>query len=141
MMRARNVMTLFAQSLVQKDSHLLVSEEKRAQAEEEHVLLDDPQEWPQFGKPAGAATPSTTSSDPATVPIWDSHVALEGMFCATCALSIEEALRSAPGIVRVEVSAAAHRARIVWDARLTKPSQWFATIAQAGYRAVPAQDT
>lgn len=141
MMRARNVMTLFAQSLVQKDSHLLVSEEKRVQAEEEHVLLDDPQEWPQFGKPAGAATPSTTSSDPATVPIWDSHVALEGMFCATCALSIEEALRSAPGIVRVEVSAAAHRARIVWDARLTKPSQWFATIAQAGYRAVPAQDT
>lgn len=100
-------------------------------------LLDDPAEWSSFGKPYGA---QSAQQDSETVEVWDSQVALEGMYCATCALTIEDALRKVPGVQQVEVSAAARRARVVWVASLVKPSQWIAAIQQAGYRAVPARD-
>lgn len=100
-------------------------------------LLDDPVEWSSFGKPYG--TPA--SQQPAEeVEVWDSQVALEGMYCATCALTIEDALRKVVGVQQVEVSAAARRARVVWRPALVKPSQWIAAIEAAGYRAVPARD-
>ncbi|VUZ28387.1 putative copper-transporting ATPase PacS [uncultured Comamonas sp.] len=140
MMRPRNAMTMFPQSPLLTGSSSLASEERRSPHHEEQFLLDDPQEWPSFGKPLGGAAPAQASLDPATVPVWDSQVVLEGMYCATCALTIEEALRRTPGIRQAEVSAAAHRARVVWDARQTTPSAWFAAIARAGYRAIPAQD-
>ena len=65
--------------------------------------LDDPLEWDTFGHPV--------SGQPA---IWDSHLLVHGMHCATCALTIEQALRSVPGVLAVEVSAAAGRARLRW---------------------------
>lgn len=133
-------MTMLPQSPLLAGSSSLASEEHRPQPHEEQFLLDDPQEWPNFGKPLGGGATPLASFDPATVPVWDSQVVLEGMFCATCALTIEDALRRTPGIRQAEVSGAGHRARVVWDARLTRPSAWFAAIAQAGYRAVPAQD-
>jgi P-type Cu2+ transporter len=95
-------------------------------------LLDDPAEWPYFGKPYGV---EGEQSD-----LWDSQVALEGMYCATCALTIEDALRKVPGVQQVEVSAAARRARVVWASSQVKPSQWIEAVQQAGYRAVPARD-
>ncbi len=49
-------------------------------------LLDDPQEWSSFGRPAGPATPADPSKEPTDFPAWDSHVVLEGMHCAACAL-------------------------------------------------------
>ena len=54
-------------------------------------LLDDPQEWSSFGRPAGPATPADPSKEPTDFPAWDSHVVLEGMHCAACALTIEDA--------------------------------------------------
>lgn len=101
-------------------------------------LLDDPAEWSAFGKPA--SQPGNDANAPANVSIWDSQVALEGMYCSTCALTIEDALRAVPGVQRAEVSAAAKRARVVWDARQVRPSQWMAAVQKAGYRAVPARD-
>ena len=95
------------------------------------LLLDDPLEWPRFGRRAGP--PHEDSR-------WESQVALGGMFCAACALTIEAALKAVPGVVQAEVSAAAERARVVWDARKTRPSQWMAAIEAAGYRAQPALD-
>lgn len=108
----------------------------------EFALLDDPMEWPTFGKPFGqsSAAAAVTVQDPASVPVWDSQVALGGMYCATCALTIEDALRAVPGVQRVEVSAAAQRARVVWRAGEVKPSQWIQAVRRAGYQAVPAQD-
>ena len=132
-------MTMYPQSPLLQGASQHASEEQGSQHQEALQLLDDPQEWPNFGKPLGGA-PSSSSYDPATVPVWDSQVVLEGMYCATCALTIEDALRAVPGIEQVEVSAAAHRARVVWDARRVTPSQWFEAIRQAGYQAVPAQD-
>lgn len=132
-------MTMYPQSPLLQGASQHASEEQGSQHQDALLLLDDPQEWPSFGKPLGGA-PSSSSYDPATVPVWDSQVVLEGMYCATCALTIEDALRAVPGVVQVEVSAAAHRARVVWDARQVRPSQWLQAICRAGYQAVPAQD-
>jgi len=95
------------------------------------TLLDDPQEWAAFGRPLGAA------EAPAC---WESHVAVEGIHCAACAMTIEDALGAVPGVQSVRVNAASRRARIVWSPAEARPSQWFAAAAQAGYRFVPAGD-
>lgn len=101
-------------------------------------LLDDPAEWGSFGKPFGWVPGAHTACE--EVRVWDSQVALEGMYCATCALTIEDALRAVPGVQQVQVSAAARRARVVWDAAQVRPSQWMAAVQKAGYQAVPAHD-
>lgn len=99
------------------------------------ALLDDPQEWPSFGRMLDAAQ-DANGSDCA----WESHVVLQGMHCAACALTIEEALRRVPGVCEVEVSAAAQRARVVWQSSRVLPSQWLAAIRRVGYGALPALD-
>ena len=104
----------------------------------ELYLLDDPAEWLVFSKPYGAQERKNTA--PKDVQSWDSQVALGGMYCSTCALTIEDALRAVPGVQLVEVSAAAKRARVVWSPSEVLPSQWIKAIEAVGYRAVPAQD-
>lgn len=101
------------------------------------VLLDDPQEWSAFGRPrqpAGAGVSDLSHC------AWDSQVVLEGMHCAACALTIEDALRSVPGVQQAEVSAATRRARVVWNPDQVLPSQWIEAVHKAGYRAMPALD-
>lgn len=100
------------------------------------ALLDDPQEWPAFGRPVIG----TSAPDPAAL-AWDSQLVLEGMSCAACALTIEDALRAVPGVLQVEVSAAAGRARVRWQPGRVLPSQWLDAVRQAGYRALPALDS
>lgn len=92
-------------------------------------MLDDPEEWPAFSR-----------SLPGESGCWESGVALQGMHCAACALTIEAALRSVPGVLGVEVSAASRRARVRWRAGTTKPSTWMRAIEFAGYGVVPAMD-
>ena len=101
------------------------------------ALLDDPQEWPAFGRPVAAA--GNVPADPASC-TWDSHVVLEGMHCAACALTIEDALRSVPGVLQADVSAATRRARVMWQPSQVQPSQWMEAVRKAGYRAMPAMD-
>lgn len=67
-------------------------------------------------------------------------MALQGMHCAACALTIEAALRSVPGVLGAEVSSASRRARVRWRAGATKPSTWMRAIEFAGYGVVPAMD-
>lgn len=104
-------------------------------------LLDDPLEWESFGKPADPAYPLNTEiPDPALVKVWDSHFVLIGMHCATCALTIEDALRATPGVLKAEVSAAARRARVIWMPERTLPSCLLQAVRGAGYEAMPAKD-
>ena len=108
------------------------------------LLLDDPQEWSAFGRPctvAGAPLPVAAGvpSDPTTC-TWDSHVVLDGMHCAACALTIEDALRAVPGVLQADVSAATRRARVVWRPDQVQPSQWMQAVRKAGYHAMPAMD-
>lgn len=99
------------------------------------TLLDDRQEWLRFSQPHKSSL--TTESDDC----WDSHVVIQGMHCAACAFTLEEALLAVPGVTSVEVNAATHRAKVVWSAQRVKPSAWMAAIAHAGYTALPAADS
>ncbi|MDQ3059132.1 MAG: cation-translocating P-type ATPase [Pseudomonadota bacterium] len=92
-------------------------------------MLDDPQEWSAFSRPLARQAAC-----------WESSVVFEGMHCAACALTIEDALRRVPGVLSAEVSAASHRGRIVWSDQAVKPSGWMQAAARAGYPAVPAND-
>ena len=92
-------------------------------------LLDDPQEWSAFSRPLEG------SAD-----CWESHLVIEGMHCAACALTVEDALRGVPGVASASVSAGSHRARVVWQAEVVQPSGWMQAVLKAGYRAVPAND-
>ncbi len=98
-------------------------------------LLDDRQEWLRFSQQHAA----TESTEAATV--WDSHVVIEGMHCAACAFTVEEALMSVPGVRSAEVNAATHRAKVVWSQEEVLPSQWMAAISRVGYGALPAADS
>ncbi len=100
-----------------------------AAAQERLALLDDPREWAQFSQ-----------VDPQDEGCWSSSVVFEGMHCAACAITIEEALLRVPGVRAVQVSAASHRGRVRWSAGQTRPSQWMQASAAAGYTAVPAND-
>ena len=93
------------------------------------ALLDDPQEWSAFSRPSaqGAAC-------------WESSVVIEGMHCAACSLTVEDALKRVPGVLSVQVGAASHRAKIVWSATDVMPSVWMQAVQASGYRAVPAND-
>ena len=101
------------------------------------VLLDDPQEWSAFGRPCAQA--GGAPADLAAC-AWESQVVLEGMHCAACALTIEDALRAVPGVQQADVSAATRRARVVWHPAQVRPSQWMQAVHKAGYRAMPAMD-
>ena len=93
------------------------------------TLLDDPDEWEVFSK---RSAPEAST--------WESSVAIEGMHCAACALTVEDALKGVPGVQAVHVSPGSHRAQVVWDAQVVKPSQWMRAVEKSGYRAVPAND-
>lgn len=92
-------------------------------------ILDDEQEWSAFSKP-NAAHPGC----------WESNVMIEGMHCAACALTVEDALSSIPGVVSAEVSAGSQRAKVVWETQSVVPSRWMQAVRDSGYRAVPAND-
>ena len=104
------------------------------------ALLDDPLEWGSFGRPAGAPASHADVADPLQVPLWESHVVLGGMHCATCALTIEDALRAVPGVQRADVSGSTHRAKVQWNPAEVRPSQWMAAIQKTGYGVLPARD-
>ncbi|KQP22789.1 cation-translocating P-type ATPase [Pseudorhodoferax sp. Leaf267] len=92
--------------------------------------IDDAAEWPAFSRPSAAAGEG----------VWESSMAVEGMTCASCALTVEAALRAVPGVLAAEVGAASRRARVVWRAGSVRPSQWLAAVRAAGYRGVPLAD-
>lgn len=92
-------------------------------------LLDEPEEWAAFSLPDKDASGS-----------WRSSVVFEGMHCAACAITLEDALRSVPGVSSVQISGASHRGQIVWSPEQTRPSAWMRSVERHGYKALPAND-
>ena len=62
---------------------------------------------------------------------------LSGMYCAACAITIEDALRKVPGVTEVQVQATSQRARILVNPTAVKLSELVAAVQDAGYRAWP----
>lgn len=93
-------------------------------------LLDDAHEWSAFSR---QLVPDEAR--------WESNLLIEGMHCAACALTVEDALRGVPGVESAEVNSSSRRARVVWQADQVQPSRWMQAVLQSGYRAVPANDS
>jgi Cu2+-exporting ATPase len=93
-------------------------------------LLDTPEEW--------AAFSFQNKSEPDG---WTSSVVFEGMHCAACAITLEDALRSVPGVHSAQISGASHRGQVVWSSELTRPSEWMHAVERYGYKALPANDS
>ena len=66
--------------------------------------------------------------------IYTSQIAIEGMYCANCSLSIEGALKRLPGVLDVQVHAHAKKARIVWREGQSRPSAWLRAVHNLGYQ-------
>ncbi|QDL54828.1 heavy metal translocating P-type ATPase [Rhodoferax aquaticus] len=92
-------------------------------------LLDEPSEWNAFS----VAVPTQPGA-------WDSALVIEGMHCAACSITVEDALSKVPGVLSVRVNAATHRAHVVWQQDQVLPSQWMLEVQRCGYRAAPAND-
>ncbi|MBC7378934.1 MAG: cation-translocating P-type ATPase, partial [Burkholderiaceae bacterium] len=101
-------------------------------------VVDDRQEWEAFSRPAGGQGGDGDAN--AAPRAWESFVAINGMYCAACSLTVEQALLAVPGVEAASVNSASHVARVVWSPARTRPSQWFGAVANAGYSAVPVAD-
>ena len=88
-------------------------------------LLDEPQEWAAFSLPEKDESGC-----------WRSSVVFEGMHCAACAITLEDALRAVPGVRSVQISGASHRGQVVWSPECTRPSQWMRSVERHGYKAL-----
>ena len=93
------------------------------------AALDEPAEWEGFSRPVAGRDG------------WlESTLAIQGMHCASCALTVEHALAQLAGVDGVRVNGASAMARLAWSPQTSRPSQWLAALARAGYGAVPAGD-
>ncbi|MDB5882858.1 MAG: Heavy metal translocating P-type ATPase, partial [Ramlibacter sp.] len=93
------------------------------------AALDEPAEWQTFSR--------AQAGDEG---LWESYVAIEGMYCPSCSLVVEQALLRNPGVRSVHVNGATATARIVWSPGPARPSQWFTALKRAGYAGLPAGD-
>jgi P-type Cu2+ transporter len=93
------------------------------------IGLDEPDEWEKFSYDL-----------PNTKHAWESHLVIDGMHCAACAINVEKALKSIEGVVNAEVNATSKRARVTWLSEVTKPSLWMTALTKAGYPALPANE-
>ena len=62
---------------------------------------------------------------------------LDRIRCAACLWLSEQWLRQQPGVLRVEINYATHRAHVAWDARRVKLSQILQAVRAIGYDAYP----
>ncbi len=93
------------------------------------TALDEPAEWEGFSRPVAEREGW-----------WESYLAIEGMHCAACALTVEEVLCRLPGVEAVHVNGVTATARLQWRQQVTRPSVWMAALRKAGYGALPAGD-
>lgn len=96
--------------------------------EDAWAVLDEPTEWQSFSQRSGGADE------------WTSYIAVDGMWCPACTLDVEDALRACAGVREVQVNGATSTARVTWDGRAGRPSDWWRSLRRAGYGATPAGD-
>lgn len=92
------------------------------------VALDDAEGWAEFSTNIGNEK-------------WESRLTVEGMHCAACGFAVEKTLQSVAGVESAEVNASSGRARVVWLANKTLPSDWMRAVSEAGYQVFPQSAT
>ena len=107
---------------------------QRASTDAPFALYDEPEAWIAFSQVKDDAANGTGYQ---TV---NSFLAVRGMHCAACALTLEAALRGVVGVLAVQVSAASASASVTWSPALTLPSIWMDAGLAHGYSLLPAQD-
>jgi Cu+-exporting ATPase len=65
---------------------------------------------------------------------------LRGMSCASCASSIEQAIKSVPGIIECSVNFGMEQASIKYDSKQTNLATIQSAVDAAGYEALPLQE-
>jgi len=93
------------------------------------AALDDRAEWKSFSRRVAG-----------TAERWESYLAIQGMYCPACSLTVEQALLDSPGVESAQVNGATATARVIWAADRGRPSLWLAALQRAGYGAIPAAD-
>jgi heavy metal translocating P-type ATPase len=68
------------------------------------------------------------------------HFAIQGMWCAGCALAAENVLKSVPGIQSADVSFAAESGRLQYDPEVADPEQVLKSLDALGYHARLTED-
>ena len=112
-----------------------LSTDPTARQAERLAMYDKPEEWEAFSRPVNHESPT-----PDAAGLWESQIVVRGMYCAACALTLEQALLAVKGVSSVRVSAASARASVSWSADLTLPSRWMAAALPFGYELLPASD-
>ncbi|HVC10067.1 MAG TPA: heavy metal translocating P-type ATPase [Burkholderiales bacterium] len=67
----------------------------------------------------------------------EASLILDRIRCAACLWLNEQYLRRLPGVTRVDINYATHRAQVAWDARRVRLSQILEAIRAIGYDAYP----
>ena len=114
-----------------------------AKSQKASEVQEHSRDWHEFSEPVFRAqsTPgSSSSSELGAQQLYASQVLIDGMHCSACALNVERAVLAVPGVQSVQVNAASHRAKVVWDLNQVQPAKWFEAVKLAGYRASPAVD-
>ena len=101
------------------------------------LLYDEPEAWASFSQTLDSTSNAFTGPQPQIV---KSFVAVRGMHCSACALTLESALKKVKGVMAVQVSAASASASVTWSAGTTKPSLWMNAGLASGYELLPAED-
>ncbi|MBW4631379.1 MAG: heavy metal translocating P-type ATPase [Iphinoe sp. HA4291-MV1] len=70
----------------------------------------------------------------------NTNLKLRGMSCASCANTVEDAIRSVPGVNECSVNFGVEQATVTYDPRKTDPKAICDAVDAVGYSAVPVQD-
>lgn len=60
-------------------------------------------------------------------------LAVEGMTCAGCPITVKRLLKKVPGVSEVSVDAKTHLAQVKFDPDKTQPDQLAKTVTEIGY--------
>lgn len=126
---------MMSATMVKKIDHVYPGENEALQEElmqeklNPWAILNNPEEWTKFSE-----------ANVREAGVWESHLAIDGMHCAACAINIENTLNTLPGVLSAQVNAASGRATVSWQDKQVKPSNWMQAIADAGYTVMPATE-
>jgi Cu2+-exporting ATPase len=84
---------------------------------------------------AAAAPPEPVADAPGSGEVRTARLALEGLWCASCAVLVEHVLRRQPGVLRARVQYASGEAEVAFDPAATDVAELTRVVSRLGYGA------